>query len=651
MAEGTEIASLFVKISADLSKLQSGLNQTESAIGSTAKNLAKIGLGAGLAVGGAVVAGIVSSIGEASASQKAATQLNAVLKSTGGAAGVTADQAQALANSLQDVTTFSDETTLSGESMLLTFTNIGKDVFPQATRTMLDMSQALGQDVKSSAIQLGKALNDPIQGITALQRVGVSFTESQKKEIKALVLTGNTLQAQKLILAELNKEFGGSAIAAGTTLPGKLEILKNKFSDVQEKIGGAFIPFLTKLAEKLIETLGNPVVQTALDNFASFFEKIAGGDIQGALKQLGVPQDVITQLQALGEGLGKVASAVGDLISDFQQGGIDAVIAGLGEKLNLPDTTINGMQNLADAFGKIKTAISDWQTAGFDALIADLGLFGANDQTINNVQDLADGLAGIEKATTPLMEAIKHGDLQQIGTALAGIAGPDITKGVQGLAEGFGRIDYALSPKGIGAGVDAFKKNLNDLGTFLNGQFKPRFEWFATTAGKIKDAFQPLADYIKQTVDKIVALDSQAAKEISGPIFQFVQTVLVPFADKAWSIANAIGTILKNLGDLANAIAGGDIGGIGNALGNMFGGHNALGGNVRRGRASIVGEQGPELFMPGVSGRIIPLGAGGGGGSLTVVYSPMFSMADEEEFERQIMPMMRENWRKLQAGQ
>jgi hypothetical protein len=65
---------------------------------------------------------------------------------------------------------------------------------------MTDMSVALGQDMSSSAIQLGKALNDPIKGVSALQRVGVSFTASQKEQIKTLVQSGRTMDAQKLIL-------------------------------------------------------------------------------------------------------------------------------------------------------------------------------------------------------------------------------------------------------------------------------------------------------------------------------------------------------------------------------------------------------------------------------------------------------------------
>src|SRR3954454_24978141 len=149
--------------------------------------------GAGLLTGalgvGGLTTAIQSSFGEMADSQKVAAQTAAVLKSTKGAANVTAGQVDKLATSLMNKSGVDDEAIKSGENLLLTFTNIrngvGKNnkIFDNATGTLLDMSTALGQDTKSSAIQLGKALNNPIKGITALQRVGVSFTDGQKKQI------------------------------------------------------------------------------------------------------------------------------------------------------------------------------------------------------------------------------------------------------------------------------------------------------------------------------------------------------------------------------------------------------------------------------------------------------------------------------------
>jgi len=246
MAERLEI---IVTATDKASGVLSGITGKLGGLGGIAKG-ALIG-GLGLAVTGAtaalggLTAGLGVSISEAMEAEEVMAQLNAVLKSTGGAAGVTADMASDLATSMSQVTRFNDEAILSGENMLLTFTNIGENVFPQATQTMLDMSQALGQDVQSSAMQLGKALNDPINGVTALRRVGVNFTEDQQKTIKAMVETGQAALAQKLILFELRKEFGGSAEAAGGTLAGQLDILKNTMSNVAEEVGTVLLPILT----------------------------------------------------------------------------------------------------------------------------------------------------------------------------------------------------------------------------------------------------------------------------------------------------------------------------------------------------------------------------------------------------------------------
>lgn len=187
-------------------------------------------------------------------SRKVMAQTEAVLKSTGGAAGVTSQEVSDLALQMSRLTNFDDEAVQSAENLLLTFTKIGKDIFPQATETVLDMSTALGQDLNSSAIQLGKALQDPINGVTALRRVGVNFTEQQKEQIKTLVESGRRLDAQKIILKELATEFGGSARAAQSGT----DKLKNSISNLAESIG-------TKL---------NPAFQEGSKKIANFLDKI-----------------------------------------------------------------------------------------------------------------------------------------------------------------------------------------------------------------------------------------------------------------------------------------------------------------------------------------------------------------------------------------
>jgi phage-related protein len=252
-------------------------------VGDVAAGVAKAGLLAAAAGATALAGALTFSVKAAMEAQQIDAQLDAVLKSTAGAAGMSKDAIVGLANSLSQLTPFEDDAIVSAQSMLLTFTSIGKDVFPMATETVLNMSQALGQDLKSSAMQLGKALNAPIDGIAALQRVGVKFTAEQKNMIGAMVAMGDVAGAQKIILAELETEFGNSARAAGTTFAGQLTILKNNLGNVAETIGGALLPGLTTLATTLSTKLNSPEIQAAISGMATALGQLFKGDVSGAI--------------------------------------------------------------------------------------------------------------------------------------------------------------------------------------------------------------------------------------------------------------------------------------------------------------------------------------------------------------------------------
>jgi hypothetical protein len=192
---------------------------------------------------------------ETSAAQFAQAQLAAALKSTGNAAGQTVQGLNEHAAALQRVTVFGDDAIIEAQNLLLTFTQIQGDTFPKATEAVLNVAQAMGTDLKSAAIQVGKALNDPVLGVQALARSGIQFTQSQKDQIKTLVESGKQLEAQRIILKELETQFGGSAEAARNTLGGALAALNNSFGDLfeisQESSAGA-IRALNALADRLV---------------------------------------------------------------------------------------------------------------------------------------------------------------------------------------------------------------------------------------------------------------------------------------------------------------------------------------------------------------------------------------------------------------
>lgn len=215
----------------------------------------KTSVGVGIAVaamGTAALAFGNQSVKAFAESERASKQLDAVLRSTGGAAGITRDAAIDLSKSLQKLTAIDDDAILGAENMLLTFTKIGKDQFPAATKAILDTATAMNGGLKPSAeelraqtIQLGKALQDPDAGLGALKRVGINVDELAKKFTDTMPIE----EKQRLILQELGTEFAGSADATNT-FSDKLAMLQVNFGNLQEKIGQVIATSLSPLLEK-----------------------------------------------------------------------------------------------------------------------------------------------------------------------------------------------------------------------------------------------------------------------------------------------------------------------------------------------------------------------------------------------------------------
>lgn len=243
------------------SSLQEVATGALRAIGAAGVDLAIKGF---QALGGAVTDGIA----DAKLNAQIQAQTAAVLKSTGNAAGVSAQHISDYASSLSDAagkSLFGDDQVQQSTNMLLTFTEIKGKVLDAATAISVDMAQALGGAPKDSAIQLGKALNDPVKGVTALTRVGVTFTDSQKEQIAAMQKAGDTAGAQGIILGELNKEFGGSAKAAADATGGWSEF-NGRMGEAKESLGTAVLPILSTLAGVL-----NDTVMPAVEKMASAF--------------------------------------------------------------------------------------------------------------------------------------------------------------------------------------------------------------------------------------------------------------------------------------------------------------------------------------------------------------------------------------------
>ena len=206
-------------------------------------------------------------------SRAASAQVQASLNSMGASAKRNLGQLQEQAARLQRTSLFDDDDILVQlTANLLTFGKVSGKVFDRAQQGAVNMSAKLGQSLQSSAMQLGKALNDPVKGVTALQRVGVSFTAEQKKMIASMVKANNVAGAQNLILGELERQFAGSAQAARDANSGAA--LVDDWREFQETAGEIILkvlPKLTQVLDKALSAFNNmsPGMQTFLVGLAA----------------------------------------------------------------------------------------------------------------------------------------------------------------------------------------------------------------------------------------------------------------------------------------------------------------------------------------------------------------------------------------------
>lgn len=312
-----EVGALRVTLGLDSGAFTDGLTKAQKQLQGVGRQMQRVGttmaaVGAGMtaAITAPLIAAGFAASKAAMEAAEAMGQVEAALVSMGNASGKTKEELGGLAEGLMRNSLYDDDDILRKVTAnLLTFGNVAGDEFNRAQQAAVDLSARLGTDLQGSAIQVGKALNDPIKGITALSRVGVSFTEAQKDQIKAMAEAGNVAGAQRLILSELEKQYGGAAAAAQATDP--YDRLRDSLNSLSESAGGVINRFLVPMADaaaKLLDRFNglSPQMQT----FA-----IAGAAVAAALG----PALVV---------IGAVVGAVGSMVAAFGAGGALAGLAG-----------------------------------------------------------------------------------------------------------------------------------------------------------------------------------------------------------------------------------------------------------------------------------------------------------------------------------
>jgi hypothetical protein len=485
-----------------------------------------------------------SSIDSAKESQAVMANVEATVRSTGMAAGYTADELATMAEGLQNVTMFSDETILKGQAMLLTFTNIGHDILPMASEAMLDLGQKFGS-VDSAAIQLGKALQDPIAGVSALRRVGVMLTEDQEEQIKKFMELGDIESAQKIILSELSTEVGGMARALGETLVGQTTIAMNKLDNFKELVGGPLLQVMSQFRLGIMQTVMgsdgfavlsdyltrvNGALENGVDVWSAF--GVALNDLSESWVAPQFLYDLGDAMIIFGESLSKGMNVLDALNASGLLSKVGAAIAGI------IDTIVNYVNDWAAGDGPQKVA---------DALIKFIDLlFGtgeSNSKILSAVgrliTALVNAIAAIpwtEVATSlsdHIVASIDGVDWAEVGDSVTDKLGTALTNAGQNIGEGGGTMNGVPWWHYIMPGVGSFEAFLNtEIGASIVNAIKEFFSGaFSDVGAQMSGVWTGLTDGIMNWWALTTATMTAVWTEFTQGIVSSVQGVKTNITD------------------------------------------------------------------------------------------------------------------------
>ncbi len=542
-ANGSAAVSEFKKVERSATR---DLGKADTAASKFKANWTRIAAGMAV-VGAAVAAGLRVAVDEAAEAAVVGRQTDAVIRSTGGAANVTKGHLEDLAGSLSKVAAVDDEVIQSAGNVLLTFKAVrnevgeGNDIFDRTVEAALDMSAALGGDLQGATLQLGKALSNPVQGLTALRKAGVDFTAQQREQIAAMVAVGDTLGAQKLILAEVEAQFDGSAEAQATGLA-RLEVAWGN----------------------LMEKIGTPV--------NSWFEQLAR-DIEDPMAKI----EEWSRLTPLGHALWEAFEPPPDMIE-----GIGHVAGELPEAL---DATASAAERAGTAVEELTEAIDMYLSGTFDLPEAQ--------------RELGESFATLTEAMTSSTP-----NWNEQAVAMEDVV--KSTAGVISIMSEQGASQQAVDGK-VRQSIQVLRQ-MRDTGVITGAQFVTlRGQILAIPHGTETRVRTPGApESIKQVGDL-----HRGLKGLPGFTYAHVQAMGTATAvSEIGAVKRQLDMIPKSTTVWVNVRTTGSAKA------------SAAGGPLNRGELSLVGEEGPEFFVPNTGGTILPaentarlmLGAGGGGG-------------------------------------
>lgn len=471
---------------------------------------------AAVGVGAVFAKQAISAAEEAATAQARLEQVAQSMGFVGGAYSGATQRLQDYASELSKQIAVEDESILAVQAKLATFREVGATMdeaggaMDRATQAAFNLAAAGFGEAESNATQLGKALQDPVKGITALARAGVTFTEQEKEKIKAMVEAGDVAGAQNLILGALEAQVGGVAEATANAS----EKMAVGFGELQESVGMALLPAFNELVDTLLpvfEELQGPLAEIA---------KTVGGALSDALKA------VSPLIGPLAEAFAKVAGTVAGVLVQAVEALIPALLPILDVISNLADRAAPLLEKILGKVAQVLVRVLDALVPLLDPLLE--LVFGILDAAWPIIETVIDVFLLLVDAVTPLLDAVVMllqplGKLIEVGLkALMPVIEP-LLPVIEALALVLSDVltrAIGLIMSGIGGLILAFSKLYPFILKNVTTPIVDNFLKFAETlVGAAEAAFSwvpGLGDKLSGAKDAVARFRVDATKAISG---------------------------------------------------------------------------------------------------------------------------------------
>ncbi len=456
------------------------------------------------------------------------------------------------------------------------------------------------QQFAVSAREVGDALKDPTRALDALSDAGIKVDDAVKEQVATLIDAGKEFEALEVVNRQLNESIGELATQY-------LKDLDTSFDKLDEAAGKLFLKFKSDLA---------PAFMTIIDLATKFVDSVGGQRIRSKAQEL--DPKAFSKLE-------------GQILRD-----LSTKIGGI----SIPGTVLGDTKKRAEFFkrltegskGIINEQLPSFLSVG-DSLTttsgsSPVGGVGGDAATFNAGTQIDE----ILKKQTDLVKKVKEESALtlRISELRANGLNPSIAKTVAGIER-----EAELSKENLQTEIDKLlkiqardavldetnQKTLTALEAQLNSMDELTDSQIKSVTEQIK-----LAEAANRTRDAFDEINNSIATNISDGLTAAIQGTKT-LGEAAKAILNDIGSTLIKLG--VNTILGGIAPGL---FGGLLG--FSRGGRPPTGRPSIVGEKGPELFVPRKTGTIVPndkLGGGSTNISVNVDASGSSVQGDEQQ--------------------